>query len=195
MGVLLTLTPLGVFAQYDPSSSIQWQAASENASVKFNADAMNTSLPSSSTYNQWITSQSEAMNAGVGQNATQLNSTINQNIYNPNQSNTDLNTALYNAGSVTNQSIGSGLTCNTSIKKIGDIFILGACIINRFLISIAISLAVIYFMWGIVQYVLSADSAEERKKSKQVMLWGILSLFFIVSMWGIVAAMRTVLGI
>ena len=53
----------------------------------------------------------------------------------------------------------------------------------------------IYFVWGVVQYVLSADSAEERKKSKQVMLWGVLALFVIVSMWGIVTFMRTLLGV
>jgi hypothetical protein len=124
-------------------------------------------------------------------------STVPSGIYNPNAAgSTNAVTGIYTPPVVTSASttVFNG-TCSTSIKKFGDIFLLGACIINKFLLTSAVTLGVIYFSWGVVQYVLSADSAEERKKSKQVMLWGVLSLFVIVSVWGIIGAFRVLLGI
>jgi hypothetical protein len=87
----------------------------------------------------------------------------------------------------------SGL-CNNSFTTFADILNFGSCIINSALIQIAITFAVVYFIWGVVQYVLSADNMEERKKSKQIMLWGILAIFVIVSVWGIINFFRTTFG-
>lgn len=106
------------------------------------------------------------------------------------------NNAIYNPN--TNFSVvttPSSTACTSNIQKFADLMNFATCIMNRFLLTIAISFAAIYFVWGVVQYVLAPASAEERKKSKQVMLWGILSLFVIVSVWGIVAAMRQLVGI
>ena len=109
-------------------------------------------------------------------------------------SSTQLNTnQLYTT--TTAASSSSGATCNATIHTIGDLFTFAACFINRFLITTAISLAVLYFMWGVLQYVLAADSVEERKKSRDVILWGVFAIFIIVSMWAIVGAMRTILKI
>ncbi len=102
---------------------------------------------------------------------------------------------VYTTAVSTTSSTMNGAKCSTNIKKFADVFNLASCVINSFLITIAVTFATIYFIWGVVQYVLSPDSVEERKKSKQVMLWGILSLFVIVSVWGIVAAVRSLFGI
>jgi len=193
--------PLSTFAQFDQnqaaSDDAYYKATADSATVKFNASKSNTSLPSSSAYNQWITTQSESSNTNAKTQAASQNSTINNDIFNPNKTNTDTNTGLFNAGKDASQKTVNDTknNCTASIQKIGDILNFATCVMNRFLLSIAISLGLVYFVWGVVQYVLSADSAEERKKSKQVMLWGILSLFVIVSVWGLVGFMRTVLGI
>lgn len=86
-------------------------------------------------------------------------------------------------------------SCSSTFHTFSDILNFATCVMNRFLLTIAISFATLYFVWGVVQYVLAPSSVEERKKSKQVMLWGILSLFVIVSVWGIVEALRKLLGI
>jgi hypothetical protein len=128
-------------------------------------------------------------------NTTDQTSTANTGgVYNKTDTTATANTSgLYNTG--TAAQLPSTNACNTTIHTFGDLFTIGACIINHFLIGIALSFALIYFMWGVVQYVLSADSAEERKKSKQVMLWGVFALFIVVSMWGIIAFARKTLGI
>ena len=52
-------------------------------------------------------------------------------------------------------------------------------------IPIAITLALIYFIWGVIQYVISSDE-EEKAKARGQMIWGIVGLFVIVAVWGIV---------
>jgi hypothetical protein len=88
-----------------------------------------------------------------------------------------------------------GAGCSNDFKTFADILNFGSCVINSALVQIAISFAVVYFIWGVVQYVLNADNVEERKKSKQVMLWGIIAIFVIISVWGIINFFRTTLGV
>lgn len=95
----------------------------------------------------------------------------------------------------TNNGAGtSTTTCSNEFTTFADFLNFISCIINSALIQIAITLALVYFMWGVVQYVLSSDSAEERKKSKEVMFWGVISMFVIVSVWGIVLAFKKLFG-
>ncbi|MFA6553944.1 MAG: pilin [Candidatus Paceibacterota bacterium] len=57
--------------------------------------------------------------------------------------------------------------------------------IGNVIVYLLIALAVVYIVWNVVQYVVkpSADSKTEALKN---MGWGILGLFIIVSLWGLV---------
>ena len=57
-------------------------------------------------------------------------------------------------------------------------------LINR-LIPFIITLALLVFLWGILKYVFSSD-AEGRGEAKGYMIWGIIGLFVMVSVWGLV---------
>ena len=76
---------------------------------------------------------------------------------------------------------GTGLAGNGTIEgiicKIGDIF--------SIIIPVLIVLGVLYFVWGVVQYVISSDE-EAKKKGRDRMIFGIIGLVVIVAMWGIV---------
>ena len=61
------------------------------------------------------------------------------------------------------------------------------------IIPILITLAVIYFIWGVVQYVTTGD-AEKKEQGQQHMIWGLIGLFVIVSMWGLVAILSNTFG-
>lgn len=54
-------------------------------------------------------------------------------------------------------------------------------------IPIVMSLAVLAFFWGLAKFILNAGSEEARDEGKNVMKWGIVALFVLVSVWGIVA--------
>lgn len=54
------------------------------------------------------------------------------------------------------------------------------------LVYLLISVAVIIFLWGVVGYIRSGDSEEERKKAKDFIVYGIIGIFVMISVWGLV---------
>src|SRR5574344_845303 len=69
------------------------------------------------------------------------------------------------------------------------------CIISESIMPLLISLAVLGFVWGIIQYFLNPENEKEREKGKKFMLWGLIALFVIVSFWGIVEILTTTFGV
>jgi len=53
------------------------------------------------------------------------------------------------------------------------------------IIPIIIGLALVVFLWGILLYVIS-KGADDKDKARGFMIWGIIGLFVMVSVWGIV---------
>ncbi|HET8574939.1 MAG TPA: hypothetical protein VFM02_02070 [Candidatus Paceibacterota bacterium] len=63
------------------------------------------------------------------------------------------------------------------------------------IIPLFISLAVVFFIFGMLKFILNAGSPEGRKAGFNTMLMGILVLFVMVSFWGIVGMLQTTFGI
>jgi len=53
-------------------------------------------------------------------------------------------------------------------------------------IYILVSLAVIFIVYNIVWYFIKPDASESRREAGLNIFWGILGLFIIVSLWGLV---------
>ena len=60
-------------------------------------------------------------------------------------------------------------------------------------VPIVITLALIYFIYGVATYI-TADDEEKKAKSRDVMVYGAIALFFIVSVWGIVVLLQQFTG-
>ncbi len=58
--------------------------------------------------------------------------------------------------------------------------------IGNTLIQVLIALAVIWIIWNVVRFIMSADDPEKRKSLQGAILWGIVGLFVILSIWGLV---------
>ncbi len=89
-------------------------------------------------------------------------------------------------------------TACTSIepkKSIGDLFNWASCTIIKSIVPLLFTLATAGFIWGIIQYVLNADNEEKRKKGKNYMIWGLVTLFVMISMWGLVGVLTNTFGI
>ncbi|MCE9628565.1 MAG: hypothetical protein K8Q91_01040 [Candidatus Vogelbacteria bacterium] len=54
------------------------------------------------------------------------------------------------------------------------------------IINLLLALAVLVFFWGLVKYLYKGDNDAERTKGKSLMAFGIIGLFVMVSVWGIV---------
>ncbi len=49
-----------------------------------------------------------------------------------------------------------------------------------------VALAVIFIIWNVVKYVIGGSSPDDKSKAGLNVLWGIVGLFVIVSIWGLV---------
>lgn len=56
----------------------------------------------------------------------------------------------------------------------------------RPLVTIVIGLALLYFLWGVVKFISASGDESEVTKGKEAMFWGIIALFVMVSIQGIV---------
>lgn len=61
--------------------------------------------------------------------------------------------------------------------------------IGGLVISLAISLSVIWIIISVVRYLI-AGGEEDRKKGGMAILWGVVGLFVILSIWGLVNILR-----
>ena len=76
---------------------------------------------------------------------------------------------------------------------IGDIITTVGGLINK-VIPLLISVGVVYFVWGVVQFVI-ADGEEAKTKGRDHMIYGIVGLMAIFSMWGLVNIITKTFGI
>ncbi|MFA5934627.1 MAG: pilin [Candidatus Paceibacterota bacterium] len=61
-------------------------------------------------------------------------------------------------------------------------------------LPLLISFAVIYFAWQVIQYTIAGDEGK-KENAKMGILWGIVGLFVIVSVWGLVGFLGDTLDI
>ena len=67
-------------------------------------------------------------------------------------------------------------------------------LVNK-IIYLLISLALVGFMWGVVKFLFSGSNENARSEGRKFMLYGILILFVMTSMWSIVYIMKDFLGV
>lgn len=61
-------------------------------------------------------------------------------------------------------------------------------------VPILIVLAVIYFIWGVIKYVVSGDE-ESKAKGRTMIIYGIIGLAVIVGVWGLVNLLLNTFGL
>ena len=80
------------------------------------------------------------------------------------------------------------MTANTLMNRIEDV------IINP-LIVLLFAAALLYFLWGMSTFIWKSDSDEGRSTGIQHMLWGVVGMFIMASVWGIIRIIVDTFGI
>jgi hypothetical protein len=60
-------------------------------------------------------------------------------------------------------------------------------LINQQLIPLFIAMALAYTIYSVVMFIAADSESQKREEKKQQIFWGIIGLFVIVSIWGLVA--------
>jgi uncharacterized membrane protein len=61
--------------------------------------------------------------------------------------------------------------------------------IISWLIPLAITAGVLYFIWGVIKYITAKDE-EKQTEARSTMISGIIGLFVIISIWGLVRVVQ-----
>jgi hypothetical protein len=62
------------------------------------------------------------------------------------------------------------------------------------LVPILIVVGVLYFIWGVIQFVI-ASSEEAKTKGRDTMIYGLIGLLVITSVWGLVTILKNTFSI
>lgn len=54
--------------------------------------------------------------------------------------------------------------------------------------------AIVYFIFGVIQYIANADSEDEREKGKRHMLYSVIGLLIMAGVWGIIDLIANTIG-
>lgn len=90
---------------------------------------------------------------------------------------------------------GTSSTCTMGTNFQG---VLGyvTCLINNSVIPLIFALATVMFIWGAVNFfIINADEEAKRAQGKQFMIWGIIALAVMLSVWGLVGILTSTFGI
>ncbi len=89
---------------------------------------------------------------------------------------------------------GSGFTGGrfTSIQQLGTTILQ---FMERIVVPFIMTLALLAFIWGVLHYIRHGGEDAEREQGRQFMLWGIIGLAVMVSVWGLVRMLTNTIGV
>ena len=63
------------------------------------------------------------------------------------------------------------------------------------LVGVLLTLALVMFFWGMIKYIKSLGSEKDKRDGKDLMIWGIIALAVMVSVWGLVNIVISTIGL
>lgn len=73
-----------------------------------------------------------------------------------------------------------------------DILVLASRFLNG-VIGLFITLAIVIFFWGLIQYLLQVG--EQKAEGLKIMFYGVIAIFVMVSLWGIIRVLQSTFGV
>lgn len=61
--------------------------------------------------------------------------------------------------------------------------------------TLVVMLALLLFFWGLAMYVFGSSNDEKRKKGIPMMIWGIVAIFIMLSIFGIINMLQATFGV
>lgn len=86
----------------------------------------------------------------------------------------------------------AGIPALASAATILNTLALFNTILNA-LIGLFITLAIVVFFWGLIRYLFEAG--EEKAKGLSIMFYGVLAIFVMVSIWGIIRLLQSTFSV
>ncbi len=63
------------------------------------------------------------------------------------------------------------------------------------LVKVGIGVAILVFLWGVALFVFKSSDQKTHEEGRNRMLWGIIALFVMMSVWGLVQFLQVTFGL
>jgi hypothetical protein len=74
-----------------------------------------------------------------------------------------------------------------AINQVGELI--------NILLPIVVALALLFFFWGLAKFILASGDEDAKDEGKRIMIWGVIALFVMASVWGLVAFVGNLVGV
>lgn len=87
--------------------------------------------------------------------------------------------------------------CNSSMIEEGLSGLLNyiSCTLIKNVVPVILAVAMVAFIWGVIQMYINPNNEEARKKGKSYIIWGLVGLTVIISVWALVSIISETFGI
>ncbi len=85
--------------------------------------------------------------------------------------------------------------CSAPLNNVSAVLNLLGCIIRKSLIPLLVLISVVVFIYGVVKYIGGAGDSKNREEGRNFMIYGIVALFVMVSVWGFVSILQGTFGL
>ena len=100
------------------------------------------------------------------------------------------------ASNLVSAGVTSGCTSISTGSDLSVVFNYFTCIIGNSVIPLIFALAMLMFIWGAVKFfIVDADEEAKRAQGKQFMVWGVIALAVMISVWGLVSIIGVTFGL
>ncbi|OGG77461.1 hypothetical protein A3B35_02495 [Candidatus Kaiserbacteria bacterium RIFCSPLOWO2_01_FULL_54_24] len=89
--------------------------------------------------------------------------------------------------------LGSLLPMVASAATLTDTLVFMSTFLNG-VIGLFITLAIVVFFWGLIKYLWSMGT-EDAHEGLKIMFWGVIAIFVMVSIWGIIRLLQSTLKV
>ncbi len=79
-------------------------------------------------------------------------------------------------------------------KNVTEVLKYLTCLILQSVIPLLFAVALAVFVWGTVKFIQASDSAE-KEQGRQFMLWGVIALAVMLSVWSLTAVLNNTFGL
>ncbi|MCF7834248.1 MAG: pilin [Candidatus Pacebacteria bacterium] len=92
------------------------------------------------------------------------------------------------------QTAGGGCEIGND-KKLQGLLNFATCVLTKSMVPLLVAMATVAFVWGIIMYVISGGDENKKDKGREYIMWGLIGLTVMVSVWGLVKILGTTFGI
>jgi hypothetical protein len=89
----------------------------------------------------------------------------------------------------------AGVCASSNMNSLSGIINWASCTLMSTIIPFLFSIATVAFIWGVIQFYLNPENEEKRKKGKSFIIGGLIALFVMTSMWGIIRIFSGTFGV